>query len=493
MNNKYVNLFQFNVDINSNELAEKYIRYLCGLNNNVKYHAQEIQDIQKLIKSLNIDDTFTNCFVYGYVVPQLSKEFDLIKVSREKCVNIELKSESISLEKIKKQLIQNSHYLRMITQNIHLFTYVSSDNTLYKLIGDDVVTIEFDDLKNTISDFDGDKLDLDEYFIPSNILVSPLNSPQKFLEGKYLLTDHQQSIKNKIMEYISDANHERFFGLSGSAGTGKTLLVYDIAKELSLTKKVLIVHSGLICKGHDYISSHCENIKIIEAKELKLKEIKDVDLVIIDEAHRLYNSIFDKAIRWTKRAKSVCIFSYDSSQKMSKAENIRNTDARIKEVCGNNAAELTGKIRTNKNIAQFIKCLFDLCNYRKDFNFENVLILYEKDERNAVKLALKMQKEKEYTYISYTPSTIDGSLNYQDYGLNTHRVIGQEYDGVIMILNHYFMYDEKGILCAERHPNPDYLFPKLLFQGLTRARSKICLIVTKESLLNEVLKLFNYY
>ena len=178
---------------------------------------------------------------------------------------------------------------------------------------------------------------------------------------------------------------------------------------------------------------------------------------------------------------------------MSKAENIRNTDARIKEVCGNNAAELTGKIRTNKNIAQFIKCLFDLCNYRKDFNFENVLILYEKDERNAVKLALKMQKEKEYTYISYTPSTIDGSLNYQDYGLNTHRVIGQEYDGVIMILNHYFMYDEKGILCAERHPNPDYLFPKLLFQGLTRARSKICLIVTKESLLNEVLKLFNYY
>lgn len=40
-----------------------------------------------------------------------------------------------------------------------------------------------------------------------------------------------------------------------------------------------------------------------------------------------------------------------------------------------------------------------------------------------------------------------------------------------------FYYDKKGHLTAIEHPNPDYLYKKLLFQGVTRVREKLVLIV----------------
>ena len=487
MKYKYVNIYQLIQQFEDSNLNEQFIRYLCGWDENVKYHVQELFDIRKLLKNIVLSKNQADGFLYGYVVPQLSKEFDLIKVSTQKCVDLELKSEPVSISKIKKQLVQNRHYLNLISSNTFLFTYISQSNVLYSLIGDEVMVVEFDYLLN-ILDFNGDEIDLDEVYTPNNILVSPLNTPQKFLDGKYLLTDQQQMIKAEIINYINDFNGERFFGLTGSAGTGKTLLIYDIAKELSNGKKILIVHSGLECSGHYYLSNHLSNVKIIEAKELRLREIKDVDIVIIDEAHRLYGSIFDKAVRWTKRAKAICIFSFDSNQKMSVSENRRNTDESIKEVCGCNIAELTSKVRTNKNIASFVKCLFDTEKYRKNVNFQNISLLYESDERKAVELGLNLEITKGYKYIAFTPSTINRELDYQDKGTNTHKVIGQEYDSVVMILNHYFYYQD-NILCAKQHPNPDYLFVKLVFQGLTRARSKICLIVTREELLSKILKI----
>ena len=51
-----------------------------------------------------------------------------------------------------------------------------------------------------------------------------------------------------------------------------------------------------------------------------------------------------------------------------------------------------------------------------------------------------------------------------------------------MLLDDNFMYID-GRLTAKTHPNPDYLFEKLLYQGLTRTRSKLLLIVTTKNLL----------
>ena len=40
-----------------------------------------------------------------------------------------------------------------------------------------------------------------------------------------------------------------------------------------------------------------------------------------------------------------------------------------------------------------------------------------------------------------------------------------------------FGYDENGVLRGRVHPNPDYLYRQLLFQGLSRVREKLAIIV----------------
>lgn len=48
-----------------------------------------------------------------------------------------------------------------------------------------------------------------------------------------------------------------------------------------------------------------------------------------------------------------------------------------------------------------------------------------------------------------------------------------------MILDSSFYYDDKNILSARPHPNPDYLYIQLFCQGLTRVREKLALIVVE--------------
>src|SRR5690606_27130626 len=90
----------------------------------------------------------------------------------------------------------------------------------------------------------GDEV-IDDKFNPSDYLVSPFNSPKKFLDNKYFLTQQQESIKNKIMGSLRAAKTSNFFSVIGGAGTGKTLLIYDIVKNLiEDKKKPLIIHCG---------------------------------------------------------------------------------------------------------------------------------------------------------------------------------------------------------------------------------------------------------
>lgn len=160
----------------------------------------------------------------------------------------------------------------------------------------------------------------------------------------------------------------------------------------------------------------------------------------------------------------------------------------ILELCGQNISKLTTKIRTNKEIALFITCLRDLSKFREEYTFKNVKIIFENDKQKAVNLAKTMANDG-YTYISYTASFYNKELEYQKSDLNTHQVIGQEFDGVVMVMDENFYYEGR-ILKGKTHPNPDYIYTQLLYQGLTRTRMKLALIITDEALLNNVLSLF---
>ena len=90
---------------------------------------------------------------------------------------------------------------------------------------------------------DNEIVDLDKVFLPSNILVSPLNSTERFLSEDYLLTEHQENIKKEVLQYVETNTQGRFAGITGGHGTGKILLIYDIARELAKSKRILMIHS----------------------------------------------------------------------------------------------------------------------------------------------------------------------------------------------------------------------------------------------------------
>ena len=493
MHNKVFSLKNI-IKLSDNEsLSEQYIRYTCGLLSEKQYRHQEIIDISKLIVAMDLTDSMAEGFIYGYSIPQLNKEFDLLKITSDICLDIEIKSQEVAQEKIARQLLQNHHYLKLLNKpKLLLYTFISATGQLFKLDENKaLVECPASELRKSIVEADTkiDSVDLDQVFTPNHILVSPLNATERFLQRDYLLTEHQEQIKRDILAYVNGNATDRFVGLTGGPGTGKTLLIYDIAFTMADIQKVLIVHSGLLCEGHVVLDNARDSLKIMAAKELRLREIRDVDIVIVDEAHRLYSETLEKIQRWVKRAKTTCLFSYDAGQMLSKSEKNRNTAVFIDRLCGEHIFKLTNKIRTNKELALFITCLRDLSKYRSEYSFPHVILVFEPDPRKAMDL-VKEFKKRGFTYVSYTPSSVYASLDYQSDTYNTHNVIGQEFDNVCMIMDDYFYYSDDGKLVGRMHPNPDYLFEQLLYQGLTRVRCKIALIVVSENILGKIMPLF---
>lgn len=111
-------------------------------------------------------------------------------------------------------------------------------------------------------------------------MISPFNSTDKFINNEYFLASGQQNIKEEIIEELNN-NPFMFFCISANVGTGKTLLMYDIAKHFQETGKTpLVIHCGKLNDGHKnlnaYYNWHISPISSIStAKEnIKLKNFQ---------------------------------------------------------------------------------------------------------------------------------------------------------------------------------------------------------------------------
>lgn len=119
MLNKLVSLYQLISLKDDPEISESFVRYYSGLSNKHQYKHQEIEDISSLLSCLKLNYFDSDNFIYGYIVPQLSKEFDLIKCCDDCILNIELKSKPKNLVEIEKQLKGNIHYLKLLNKDIY--------------------------------------------------------------------------------------------------------------------------------------------------------------------------------------------------------------------------------------------------------------------------------------------------------------------------------------------------------------------------------------
>lgn len=491
---KSINLFLLTRNINDKDIF-LYEDLLSSREEKIKHRSDEIGLLKSLVNNLvkcNSPMRNMDGFFYSFTIPQISKEFDLLKIGKNGVVvNIELKSQMVALEKIEKQLKQNRYYLNSIATEIYSFTFVD-DNGQTRLYVYDAMLRQcpFGELENALSQI-GEFVDegIEGLFRPKDYLISPLNTPDKFINGKYYLTAQQEGIKKDILRGINGGN-KAIWGITGSAGTGKTLLLYDIAKEQSRLGRTCIIHCGLFSGGHIELQGKVSNLDLIEAKAVNLDSIKQYRYIFVDEAQRIYEDTCKLILSVCRAGNASGVFSYDYYQTLSHAEENRNIPAMLSQESDFVERGLTDKIRTNKEVASFIKNMINLNDRPKKWvNYKNIEVIYANDYYEALEIVDYYCKEKNYTFIGYTPSSVKySSLNYFSGYINTHRVIGQEFDNVIFSMDDNFRYQEDGHLQGKVHPNPNYKFYKLWYQGVSRAREKLCiLIIGNQELFSNIL------
>ena len=111
-------------------------------------------------------------------------------------------------------------------------------------------------------------------FEANRYLISPLNTQQEFLDRQYFLTESQEKIKIDILSVLNEGKMQQcFFGITGKAGTGKTLLLYDIVRTVAyLNNRCCVIHSGILCEGHRYLNDNWDNVDIFPAKDANSEE-----------------------------------------------------------------------------------------------------------------------------------------------------------------------------------------------------------------------------
>ena len=295
------------------ELAEK------GKNSGLKKDELEcMASFLELFRTREDSASLLDNFFVGYKIPQIGKEFDLLRFNKANVVNIELKSKA-SEDKILKQLKRNRYYLQFLHKEIRLITYVQETNNLYVLDEDHLAQLSIDDLYKELIKDSYELGDINRLFNPSNYLISPFNSTKRFMTEEYFLTEQQEEIRTNIMR-LAETSTTEFMAITGAAGTGKTLLTYDITKELkNKGKRVLLVHCANLNYGQRILKQEF-GWDICMARDIKSKDFTEYDIIIVDEAQRIYPYQFIIITDNAKQNNMKCIFSFDEKQYLSYQE-----------------------------------------------------------------------------------------------------------------------------------------------------------------------------
>ncbi|GBH24581.1 ATP-binding protein [Burkholderia vietnamiensis] len=454
----------------------------------IEIKTAEIEDLGALVgvlAALKHGVSVFDKFYVSYRIPQIGKEFDLLRFGKKFIINIEIKK-TCPEERVKKQLVRNKYYLSFVGRPVYAFTFVSDSKKLYFLRDDELIeSVGFDALIKLLVDQEVNDAEIpDDLFDPSDYLVSPFNSTKKFLADEYFLTHQQEDVRTQILNLLCTSKSARFISLMGGAGTGKTLLIYDIAKEVMRREgSVLIIHCGQLNDGHYELREG--GWSIVPIKSYAQYNVEDYDLVIVDEAQRIKIPQFDDIVSKVRGAEGCCIFSHDKLQTLANWEASRNISAKINSLVPIVQYTLSEKIRTNREIASFVKMLFYSKKTVSMPNDNNIEINYFSSVEDARGYLDALDGGK-WEVLKFTPSQYYNE-HHEKYGgfdsKTSHQVIGQEFDGVAVTIDQYFSYNDDGDLI---YKGSAYYHPvKMLFQNITRCRRRLnIVIINNEQLLN---------
>jgi len=482
---KNINLLTINnIYVENQQLLENAnIKEYLELTDVKEHELETLHRFTQFLKTNSNNYHIFENFYLSYSIPQIGKEFDILRFGTNFVLNIELKSERMEDEEILKQLRMNTYYLEFLQKPVYCFTFVTDNDIdcLYCYNKDTDSIVEVNNIQNFISYFetieDIEKTNIDDLFTPSNYLISPFNTTTRFLSGEYFLTNHQESIKKSIIQKITGNSSDKIFSISGSAGTGKTLLTYDIAKELrSLGVDVRIVHCAQGNNGIYTLNSNGWNIVTIKGFNIN---VPAPHVLMVDESQRISVHLLTNIIN---NYQCFIIFSHDVKQRLNRTN---QTEAVVQQIIDNtpqsNNYKLRNKVRHNKLLASFVTKFFDLTkinsdNYLKK-DYDDISFYFTTDLADANNYIQHLKSLGwEYIYLSNSLRQTEHLDNYVFNANNSsHQVIGQEFDNVIVVINEYFYYTDNSKLSYSTSSYYNTL--ETLFQAITRTRKKLTLVI----------------
>jgi len=465
------------------------ITYIAKMINLANHEARTLSQLCNILIQYQLPFAVFDGYYIGYSIKQIGKEFDLLRFSDDLVINVELKSElnldaSKKQKKIIAQMEQNHYYLTSISRNVLIYTYVENDG-LYKY-NPNRNTSHSCDIAEVISSLSAQAvnydIDPDKLFVPSNYLISPFNSTDRFINDEYFLNGTQQNIKKEILKSIRD-NTKEFYCISANAGTGKTLLLYDTAKTLMDKNQLpVIVHCGKLNSGHLKLRSE-HKWSIVSIASINDTSIHHcipsaTDAILVDESQRIRDHQLELIIERAKALEVSLVFSYDKKQYLRGGETKDLFDY-LKQNHPNKATvkkTLTNKIRTNNEMASFITNLFDIGKSNSNLNYDDVTIEYFDDFENAKEYMTFLCNNRGWNAITYTDSTrytesISKIANICD--SNAHDVIGQEFSKVVFVMDKNFRYGNNKLQANATF----YSVRGMLYQIVTRVVNELKIIV----------------
>ena len=435
------------------ECLQKLERQLSGRTYFLKIREWELDSMKALVRQLEmrLPDVYALRFFYSFQVPRLGKEFDLLQIKDDQIVNIELKSGKVSDEAVRKQLLQNRYYLSVQGKMIQSYTYISSQERLVRLNNHDhIVEADWDQLclalQRQSKDYEGD---IEDLFQAEMYLFSPVTEPERFLNKEYFLTSQQKDIERRILDKIRKVKYG-YFWFCGLPGTGKTLLLYDIAMKLSVHQKVCMIHCGET--GKEWKILHDRLLRIAFLSDSQLEEcpdLKEYSAILVDEAHLLSVKELHRILELSE--KHPVIFSGDDEDMISDEEMDRTMLREIEHLPDIQSFHLTNRIRTNAELSSFIQNMMHLPEKRMVRYYPHIQVVYANDDEEAGILLKGYQNQ------------------------------------LVFIIDERYYYDEKGYLREQRQKHQKPTAVRTLFHRLNEAREEFAIIVKRNEAVYEVL------
>lgn len=479
---KPVNIFRIS-RIRDEDLFNIAAKHEADDHDNHRVRSHEIRSLRLLVDALSEEGCTAgefDGFYHGFIIPRIGKEFDLLKVTAKRCLNIELKSQDVTAGNIHAQLLKNRHYLNHLGKKLSLYTVVTDTLTCYRLTSTGrLVFSSIREIAASVRRCDAEyDRHIEKSFSTTEFLISPEDDPDKFLLKQYFLTPAQDQVRKELLRDIGNVSGGAFFSITGKPCTGKTLLIYDLARTLAERGPALIVARGELSDGLNAISNSIDNLDFVSAGSLPpSEELEKYEYILVDEALRMSAEAFSIICYTARKNARICIFSADPDAVLTRDERARDISGKIRALELSGEYVLSERLRLNMEIHTFIQKLRHLgCRTDRAYDYDDISVNYAGNAAEAADM-IRYYRDSGHIFIDARADRSDGLFTEFEEVLRPGHVAGREYEKAVVLLDSSLYYDEEGYLRGIPAPDPDDLYPNIFYPDITRIRENLVLVI----------------